>query len=93
MRESLHGDKLKRRQRELRSWAEGAAVLHVLNQLDTTVDEFLQVHLAEVDLLYLHPPDFVYLLTMGPKGRFSGSSEWQSMYTQSSPTYMLVAAS
>lgn len=45
MRESLHGDKLKRRQRELRSWAEGAAVLHVLNQLDTTVDEFLQVHL------------------------------------------------
>lgn len=43
MRESLHGDKLKRKQRELRSWAEGAAVLHVLNQLDTTVDEFLQV--------------------------------------------------
>lgn len=44
MRDSLHGDKLKRRQRELRSWAEGAASLHVLNQLSTTVDEFLQVH-------------------------------------------------
>ena len=44
MRDSLHGDKLKRRQRELRSCAEGAASLHVLNQLNTTVDEFLQVH-------------------------------------------------
>ena len=43
VRESLHGDKLKRKQRELRSWAEGAASLHVLNQLDTTVDQFLQV--------------------------------------------------
>lgn len=43
MRESLHGDKMKRKQRELRSWAEGAASLHVLNQLDTTVDQFLQV--------------------------------------------------
>lgn len=53
MRESLHGDKLKRKQRELRSWAEGAASLHVLNQLDTTVDEFLQVQLAPC-LLVLH---------------------------------------
>jgi hypothetical protein len=39
----LHGDKLKGKQRELRSFAEGAASLHVLNQLDTTVDQFLQV--------------------------------------------------
>ena len=45
VRESLHGDKMKRKQRELRSWAEGAASLHVLNQLDTTVDQFLQVRI------------------------------------------------
>lgn len=42
-RESLHGDKLKRKQRELRSWAEGAASLHVLKQLDTGLDQFLLV--------------------------------------------------
>lgn len=62
MRESLHGDKLKRKQRELRSWAEGAAVLHVLNQLDTTVDEFLQVDLDPVYVLSLSPVDIVYVL-------------------------------
>ena len=62
MRESLHGDKLKRKQRELRSWAEGAAVLHVLNQLDTTVDEFLQVDHIQVYVISLSPIDFVYAL-------------------------------
>lgn len=62
MRESLHGDKLKRKQRELRSWAEGAAVLHVLNQLDTTVDEFLQVDHIQVYVLSLTPVDFLYTL-------------------------------
>lgn len=51
VRDSLHGDKLKRRQKELRSWAEGAASLHVLNQLGTTVDEFLQVHLVHASIV------------------------------------------
>ena len=54
VRESLHGDKMKRKQRELRSWAEGAASLHVLNQLDTTVDQFLQVHDQLVIALVSH---------------------------------------
>lgn len=56
VRESLHGDKQKRKQRELRSFAEGAASLHVLNQLDTTVDQFLQVwpglHINRLTLTY-----------------------------------------
>lgn len=60
MRDSLHGDKLKRRQKELRSWAEGAASLHVLNQLGTTVDEFLQVHLVQASIVFYT----VHMLTL-----------------------------
>ncbi|DBA86983.1 TPA: hypothetical protein ACH3X2_000365 [Trebouxia sp. C0005] len=54
VRESLHGDKLKRKQRELRSFAEGAASLHVLNQLDTTVDQFLQDEWRSISQLEIH---------------------------------------
>ena len=42
-RDSLHGDKNKRRLGELKTWAAGAPCLHTQKQLNTTVDQFMQV--------------------------------------------------
>ena len=42
-RDSLHGDKNKRRQGELKTWAAGAPCLNTQKQLNTTKDQFMQV--------------------------------------------------